>query len=515
MGESMRCPYCGLLQDEPQGAKICVKCGASLEDLVDSKPCVFIAYSRNDGKFVDKLVLDLKARGVTTWRDVDDIKGAAFRDQAQWRKIIDKALKTSAAMVVVLSPSSIDSNEVMAEWSYFSEQKKPLVPVIATECDVPFFLKIYQIWDLSKNYNGQIDDLASVLAKITDATPIVPIHKPRPTPPIWKILSYAILPIFILGMALFVWPGVLRGKNMPVETTSEAGALTMSPTEEETKAALALPSDLGTPAAESASGSPVDLIKSSPSPTNTATAVSNIPLGFITATPGILGDKIDDDEAWINSYPIGAKIFLVEATTSLSAIEIPDVATSANFVGIAPVIFEIPPGNYYLVAEFGSSLFDSGGFLLPSGTDPTFDGAFPFDGNSINQFMYNDDDSVATIRKLYRLEKRAGDPEPLICIAVPVPENERQLSGITVYPSLAAVKDLPVSFDYVEDSMRASITQATKDTELMGLVGEDVIDEMLAVLLRVGKVRLSSGNAAVIVQMSNFGKSGWATSVYE
>ena len=186
MGEPIRCPYCGLLQDEPQGVKVCVKCGGSLENLDNDKPFVFIAYSRRDKKFVDKLVSDLKSGGVNTWRDVDDIKGAAWGDQARWRQIVDKAIKTSAAMVVVLSPSSTESNEVSAEWNFFAKQKKPIIPVIAKDCDVPYFLETYQLWNLTKDYGGQVADLSNILSKMTGGQP-KPIP-PKPHPDYKKIL---------------------------------------------------------------------------------------------------------------------------------------------------------------------------------------------------------------------------------------------------------------------------------------------------------------------------------------
>ncbi len=255
-------------------------------------------------------------------------------------------------------------------------------------------------------------------------------------------------------------------------------------------------------------------VSSNPKPTNTP-ASSYAPLGFITATPGLVGDDIADNEAWINTYPSGAMIYIVTAKESLSDVEVTDIVKSENLVGTAPVIFELPPGSYYLVAQFSSNLFASGGFSLPNAFDSTFDDAFPFDGNSINQFSYNADDSIASISKLYRLDKRSGDPKSLICIALPVPENERLSSGATLYPSLAAISSLPISFDYVETSMRESIVRALSDTGLDFVIGEDVILEMMEVLLRVGKVKLDTDQVDIIVQMSNFGQSGWSTSVYQ
>ena len=82
-------------------------------------------------------------------------------------------------------------------------------------------------------------------------------------------------------------------------------------------------------------------------------------------------------------------------------------------------------------------------------------------------------------------------------------------------PYLNAISSLPISFDYVETSMRESIVRALSDTGLDSLIGEDVILEMMEVLLRVGKVKLDTDQVDIIVQMSNFGQSGWSTSVYQ
>ena len=35
MARLMRCKYCGTLQDEPQGAKLCAQCGGELVFLAD------------------------------------------------------------------------------------------------------------------------------------------------------------------------------------------------------------------------------------------------------------------------------------------------------------------------------------------------------------------------------------------------------------------------------------------------------------------------------------------------
>ena len=115
-------------------------------------------------------------------------------------------------MVVVLSPSSVESKEVMAEWNFFATQDLPMFPVIAKDCDVPILFSIYQMWDLTKDYGKQVIDLSKVLSRITGGPP-PSVTKPKPHK--WKILLYTLLPIIVLATVLFVWPGCFerQGSN--------------------------------------------------------------------------------------------------------------------------------------------------------------------------------------------------------------------------------------------------------------------------------------------------------------
>ena len=130
---------------------------------------VFICYSRNDRAFADRLVTDLQQHGLETWRDVDNIRSARQSNLLGWRAAIEDALDHCAAMLIVLSPGAVESHEVQAEWNHFASYKRPIFPVIACECSVPFFLKIYQVWDLSSDYDQQLAQLAQVLNQNLEA----------------------------------------------------------------------------------------------------------------------------------------------------------------------------------------------------------------------------------------------------------------------------------------------------------------------------------------------------------
>ena len=139
--------------------------GLPLEEQ-DLRDYVFVCYSRNEKAFVDQLVADLNANGVKTWRDVDNIPGSRQSNLRGWRKAIEHALDGCGAMLIVLSSGAVDSQEVEAEWNHFASKKRPIYPIIVKECSVPFFLKIYQIWDLSADYSNNVVQLAEVLKSI-------------------------------------------------------------------------------------------------------------------------------------------------------------------------------------------------------------------------------------------------------------------------------------------------------------------------------------------------------------
>ncbi|MEA3325758.1 MAG: TIR domain-containing protein [Chloroflexota bacterium] len=125
----------------------------------------FICYSRNDKTFADRLVGDLNAQGVQTWRDVDNIAGSRQSNLRGWRAAIENSLDNCGAMLILLSPGAVNSPEVEAEWNHFASKKRPIFPIIAQTCKIPFYLKIYQIWNLSEDYTKQVDQLGEMLNK--------------------------------------------------------------------------------------------------------------------------------------------------------------------------------------------------------------------------------------------------------------------------------------------------------------------------------------------------------------
>jgi TIR domain len=121
-------------------------------------PRIFFSYARADSEFVLKLARDLRSAGTSLWLDQVDIHGGDF-----WERAVEEALTASSGLLVVLSPTSVASPNVMDEVSFALENKKKIVPVVYHKCDIPFRLKRLQYIDFTVDYNHGLTQLLSAL----------------------------------------------------------------------------------------------------------------------------------------------------------------------------------------------------------------------------------------------------------------------------------------------------------------------------------------------------------------
>mgnify|MGYP001101810664 CR=1 FL=1 len=231
-------------------------------------------------------------------------------------------------------------------------------------------------------------------------------------------------------------------------------------------------------------------------------------------SPEIEAVILADNEVWFNSHPSSAEVYAVPITVEIFDVELEDIIQPANLVGTCPVIASVDPGNYYIVFKFSAALYEADGLVLPSGSDPTFSESLPFDGNPIKQTQYGPNDAVETVNKLYRLNKKAGSSESVISLAVPLPESERLASPPLIYPTTTAVSALPIKYGFDESIMRESIEDDLRKQNLTSVVDSDMIEDMITVLLRVGKVKLQTEEIDIFIHMIGFSGNGWTVTVY-
>jgi TPR repeat protein len=123
-------------------------------------PVAFFSYSREDSVFVLKLAKDLRAAGANVWLDQLDIK---LGDS--WDKCIQNAIAICPCMLVILSPSSVNSRNVMDEVSVALEKNRTIIPVLYRECEIPIRLHRMQRVDFRSDYSEALKLLLAGLAE--------------------------------------------------------------------------------------------------------------------------------------------------------------------------------------------------------------------------------------------------------------------------------------------------------------------------------------------------------------
>ncbi len=123
-----------------------------------SEGSIFFSYSKVDSEFVLNLAKDLRKAGADVWLDQLDIKPGS-----RWDRSIENALDAAETLLVVLSKSSVDDNDVMDEVSFALEEGMTVVPVLLEQCDIPFRIRRLQFADFSTDKKKGVQTLTRAL----------------------------------------------------------------------------------------------------------------------------------------------------------------------------------------------------------------------------------------------------------------------------------------------------------------------------------------------------------------
>src|SRR5688572_29817243 len=97
---------------------------------------VFVSYSRLDNDRVYALTSKLRSAGVRLWMDVRNIDGAAM-----WGEEIVSAVAKSKVLLLLVSKTSVASQNVVKEVLLASERKGHILPVDLEPTEIPGSLK--------------------------------------------------------------------------------------------------------------------------------------------------------------------------------------------------------------------------------------------------------------------------------------------------------------------------------------------------------------------------------------
>lgn len=95
---------------------------------------IFISYSRKDQIYARQLADELLRRGFDVWID-DKID---YGDR--WQRVIFKAIDDCAAIIVLMTPDSAESEWVEREYNYAHKRKKPQFPILLEGEEFPFYV---------------------------------------------------------------------------------------------------------------------------------------------------------------------------------------------------------------------------------------------------------------------------------------------------------------------------------------------------------------------------------------
>jgi TolB-like protein/Flp pilus assembly protein TadD len=121
---------------------------------------IFISYSSKDREKAEQLTELLASAGLSVWID-----NAALNAAASWSKEIVEAINGCKVFVVLLSPSSLDSHNVIKEVALASEKRKKILPLDLEPVSLTSDFE-YQLAGIQRAPMTNIDAIIRALGKL-------------------------------------------------------------------------------------------------------------------------------------------------------------------------------------------------------------------------------------------------------------------------------------------------------------------------------------------------------------
>ncbi|MGQ9625809.1 MAG: toll/interleukin-1 receptor domain-containing protein [Anaerolineae bacterium] len=123
---------------------------------------VFISYCEEDSQFAYRLAEDLRRLGFQVW-----IAPESVRPGEDWVDAIERGLKESSHMLVVLTPAAVKSSWVKKETNIAIAMERQgfmeVIPLDVEPCEAPFLWRSYQTASFRRDYDSGLSQLANIL----------------------------------------------------------------------------------------------------------------------------------------------------------------------------------------------------------------------------------------------------------------------------------------------------------------------------------------------------------------
>ena len=87
-----------------------------------------MSYSRDDADLQRRIVAELRGHGINVWVDFENL----IPGSPAWEREIERSIRSAAGVIVLLSPSSNNSEWVRREISFTEQNGKRLFPILGS-----------------------------------------------------------------------------------------------------------------------------------------------------------------------------------------------------------------------------------------------------------------------------------------------------------------------------------------------------------------------------------------------
>ena len=137
----------------------------------------FLSYARADQEFALRLATDLRFSGCPLWVDQFDIRPSQL-----WDRTVEAAVRDCIGLILILSPRSVASENVLDEVSVALDSGKRIIPVLFEKCALPLRLARVQFIDATSNYSTALERCKATLLGVPSspsfAAPPEPSREP-------------------------------------------------------------------------------------------------------------------------------------------------------------------------------------------------------------------------------------------------------------------------------------------------------------------------------------------------
>ena len=130
---------------------------------------IFLSYGHRDAEIASKIAERFQQAGIDT-----ELDRAELRPGDSWWANIKEVLEDASGVLLLLSPSSVNSAYVTREYQYALSNGKPLyialIGALPTE-EIPYELRTLQYVDLTQNFDENLNQLIDAIQRQKSSLP--------------------------------------------------------------------------------------------------------------------------------------------------------------------------------------------------------------------------------------------------------------------------------------------------------------------------------------------------------